>query len=213
MQIFVIHYAKLAERRKNMVMQLIVNDLDAEFITQYDRSSLLDEDKRIFRAGYSDADKAITLSHIYCYKQVSDRCDYALILEDDAVFNNQFRATLDNYITQLPADWDMVFIGDGCNLHIPYPIVQAQGGNIFKKCLEPTPWGGNGATRCTDSYLISKKCAARILNYVANPDLIIDGPIDWWLNDVCRKCQFQVYWAEPTIVTQGSVNMFQTSRN
>lgn len=213
MQIFVIHYAKLVERRKNMVMQLIVNNLDAEFVTQYDRASILETDKMKFRPGYGDADKAITLSHLYCFQQVVDRYDYALILEDDAVFNNQFRIILEKYMKQLPSDWDMVFIGDGCNLHIPYQMIHAQGGNIFKKCLDPTPWGGNGATRCTDSYLISKKCAAAILSEVAKPGYIIDNTIDWWLNEICRKFQFQVYWAEPTIVTQGSVNMFQTSRN
>jgi hypothetical protein len=28
--------------------------------------------------------------------------------------------------------------------------------------------------------------------------------IDWWLNGAARDCKFKVYWAEPTIVTQGS---------
>ena len=34
----------------------------------------------------------------------------------------------------------------------------------------------------------------------------IDNNIDWWLNDVSRHYNFNVYWAEPTIVTQGTQN-------
>jgi len=45
MKIYVIHYAKLIERRKNMVMQLITNNLEAEFVTQYDRDTITEEEK------------------------------------------------------------------------------------------------------------------------------------------------------------------------
>jgi GR25 family glycosyltransferase involved in LPS biosynthesis len=212
MKIFVIHYKNLLERRKNMVMQLIVNDLEAEFVTQYDRDLISENDKQRFTSGYCNFDKAITLSHLYCYKEISEKYDYALILEDDAIFNNQFHKTLNYYISQLPSDWDMLFIGDGCNLHIPSYIIQSHKGNIFKKCLEPTVWGGNGATRCADSYLISKKCSSIIINEINNPSYVFDHAIDWWLNNICRKFKFNVYWAEPTLVTQGSVSVFSSSR-
>ena len=40
----------------------------------------------------------------------------------------------------------------------------------------------------------------------------INLPIDWWLNESSRDNNFKVYWAEPTIVTQGTQNgLFQTS--
>ena len=29
-------------------------------------------------------------------------------------------------------------------------------------------------------------------------------PLDWWFNEVIRFKKFHVYWAEPTIVKQGS---------
>jgi len=41
---------------------------------------------------------------------------------------------------------------------------------------------------------------------------IIKLPIDWWLNVAARYNNFKVYWAEPTIVTQGTQNgTFKTS--
>jgi len=212
MKIFVTHYTKLTDRRQNIARQLLMNDLEAEFVTQYDREDLLDSDIKKFvsnnRFGLSEI--SLTMKHLFCYREIAEKYDYALILEDDAIFVNGFKSKLEAYISQLPNDWDMLFIGDGCNLHIPYNIVKNSNTNIFKKCLEPTPWGGNGATRCTDSYLISKKCAAKIIE---SSNSGIDNSIDWWLNGVCRKHGFNVYWAEPTIVTQGSENgMYRPSR-
>lgn len=226
MQIFVVHYEKLIERRENMVRQLLMNGIEAEFVSQYDRNNISPHYEKLYSTNkiHLDRDKAITLSHIFCYREIIEKYDYALILEDDAIFidnevmpndsnNYRFKYKLDSYISQLPDDWDMLFIGDGCNLHIPYNIVKNSNKNIFKKCLEPTPWGGNGATRCTDSYLISKKCARKIIEYIDSNDNSIDNAIDWWLNDICRKFSFNVYWAEPTIVTQGSENgVFKPAR-
>lgn len=204
MKIFVVHYAKLIERRENMVKQLVINDIEAEFVTQYDRNNISNDDHKIFSLNkiQSDRNKAIVLSHLFCYNEITNKYDYALVLEDDAIFDNKFKEKLDKYVYQLPNEWDMLFIGNGCNLHIPYDIVKKSNTNIFKKCLEPTFWGGNGATRCTDSYLISKKCASKIIEFIEHTK--IDNAIDWWLNDVCRKYNFNVYWAEPTIVSQGS---------
>ena len=105
----------------------------------------------------------------------------------------------------MPENWDMLFIGDGCKLHIEKHIVTPDI-NIYKKCLYPTNWGGNGATRCTDSYLVNKKCANQLCEYINTMSHKIDINIDWWLNDVSRHYNFNVYWAEPTIVTQGTQN-------
>jgi len=204
MKIFVVHYDKLVERRQNMVKQLLVNGIEAEFVTQYDKDNLSSIDKNKFTSNCSSPVISLSLKHLYCYREITNKYDYALILEDDAIFHNQFKERLDYYVSQLPNDWDMLFIGDGCNLHIPYDIVSKSNTNIFKKCLEPTFWGGNGATRCNDSYLISKKCAIKIIDFIEHTK--IDNAIDWWLNDVCRKYNFNVYWAEPTIVSQGSQN-------
>jgi glycosyl transferase, family 25 len=205
MKIFVVHYAKLFERRYNMVRQLLINNIEAEFVAQYDRENISDNDNKLFSLEkiQSNRNKAITLSHLFCYREISEKYDYALILEDDAILADGFKPILDTYVSQLPSDWDMLFIGNGCNLHIPYDVVRNSNTNIFEKCLEPTFWGGNGATRCTDSYLVSKKCARKIMESIGSD---IDNAIDWWLNDICRKHGFNVYWAEPTIVSQGSEN-------
>jgi hypothetical protein len=105
----------------------------------------------------------------------------------------------------------MLFIGDGCKLHIPkerlVPDIF-----IYEKNVNPTRWGGQGCSRCSDSYLVSKKCAKQLCDYIANTTKKIGSPIDFWLNEAGRDNNFNVYWAEPTIVTQGSQNgLYATS--
>jgi hypothetical protein len=125
--------------------------------------------------------------------------------------SENFSVVLNQYLNQLPQDYDMLFIGDGCNLHIEnYKITPNQ--FIYEKCLYPTNWGGGGATRCTDSYIVSKKCAIKICDYIKNLSYKINLPIDCWLNIASVDNNFKVYWAEPTIVTQGTQNgLFVTS--
>ena len=72
----------------------------------------------------------------------------------------------------------------------------------------------NGTTRCTDSYIVSNKCAKQLCNYIANLQYKINLPIDWWLNLADTHNNFNIYWAEPTIVTQGSQNgIYKSSLN
>jgi len=112
--------------------------------------------------------------------------------------------SLSKYLTQLPEDYDMLFIGDGCNFHIEPHRLDPEI-YIYERGVQPADWGGNGATRCSDSYIISKKCAIKFAERLSNLKTKIEEcGIDWWLNNNARYCQLKVYWAEPTIVTQGS---------
>jgi len=75
--------------------------------------------------------------HFYVYKLISEKYEKALILEDDVILNDNFIENLNNYMTQLPENFDMLFIGDGCNLHIEKDKL-IPNKNIYEKCLYPT---------------------------------------------------------------------------
>jgi GR25 family glycosyltransferase involved in LPS biosynthesis len=207
MKTFVVHYNKLTKRKDYMLIQLKENNIDAEFVEQYTRDNLTEKDKKIFDRRVNNPNIAISLSHLYCYKEISQNYDYALILEDDAIFCENFKAKLLEYITQLPDDWDMLFLDDCCNFHIeninPHQY-------IYKKDLKKSKGGGMGATRGTGCYLVSKKCANKITknieDYYYTGQLLIHDQIDFWLNYVFRRNNFNIYWAEPTISTQGTQN-------
>lgn len=202
MKVFIVHYHKLADRKVYMKQQLEQNLLDGHFVEQYDRDTISESDLEIFDNGMKLLHRrpfaAVFLSHLYCYEQDFET---ALILEDDAILAPNFSNTLRSYISQLPDEWDMVFLGDACNFHIPNTTPSK---NVYLKGGEPTSWGGHGATRAADSYMITRKCADRIANFARQGNVF--HMIDHWLNHAIRVLDLKVYWAEPTIVKSGSEN-------
>ena len=185
-----------------MIEQIHNQKLECEFISNYGKDVLTINDTKIFK-NISNAEISCTLHHIECFKKIVEKYDYALILEDDAILCDNFTDKLKKYISQLPTNWDMLFIGNGAGLHIPKHIINNTI-NIYKKENFATLWGGGGATRCMDSYLITKRCCQAILKRVYLPNYIIDMPTDHWLNKVIKNYNFNIYWAEPTIICQGS---------
>jgi GR25 family glycosyltransferase involved in LPS biosynthesis len=212
MKIFVLHYSKLVDRKKHILEQFKKQNItDYEFIEKYDKEDLQDCDILLFDTCVKKSMMSLMNKHFYVYKLIAENYENALILEDDVILHHNFTNILNKYIIQLPEDYDMLFIGDGCNLHIENnKLISNQ--NIYEKCLYPTRWGGDGASRCSDSYIISKKCANKLCEYINNLTCKINLPSDWWLNVAARNNNLKVYWSEPTIVTQGTQNgLFKSS--
>jgi len=213
MKIFVLHYSKLVDRKTHILEQFQKQNItDYEFIEKYDRENLKDCDTLLFDTCVKKSMVSLMNKHYYVYKLIAENYENALILEDDVILCDNFIEKLNSYMSQLPEYYDMLFIGDGCNLHIEqHKLIPNK--NIYEKCLYPTSWGGNGASRCSDSYIISKECANKLSEYINNLKCKINIPIDWWLNVAARDNNFKVYWAEPTIITQGTQNgTFQSSQ-
>ena len=212
MKIFIAHYSKLVDRKKHILQQFEKHNItDYEFIEQFNQEDLQESHSLLFEINYKKSMMSLVHKHFYIYSQIAENYDAALILEDDVVLGESFTDKLNQYVNQLPEDYDMLFIGDGCNLHIEQnKIVPNQ--FIYEKCLYPTNWGGDGASRCSDSYVVSKKCAKKLCEYIQNLSYKINLPSDWWLNIASRDNNFKVFWAEPTIVTQGTQNgLFSSS--
>jgi beta-1,4-mannosyl-glycoprotein beta-1,4-N-acetylglucosaminyltransferase len=110
-------------------------------------------------------------------------------------------------LIELPSDYDALFIGNGCNAHVA-PSNLCENKHIYKRNLYYTQGilADNGLTRCADSYIISKKCCIKLYDYINNLQNKINESIDAWLEIALMKNNCNVYWAEPTIVTQGSQN-------
>jgi GR25 family glycosyltransferase involved in LPS biosynthesis len=203
---YVIHYTPLKERKQFLLNEFNKHSLKYHFMEGYDREKLSYENLKIFDTNKVKLSMCSNIiKHMRSYHKIMNNdYKYSLILEDDVILDDQFVNKLEIGLKQLPDDYDMLFIGNGCNLHIPL-IGRRESKVIYKKCREPTKWGGNGGTRCTDSYLVSKKCAKKLINYISR---LKEGSIqmssDWWLNQVIRYLKLKIYWMEPTIVTQGT---------
>ena len=203
---YIIHYTPLKERKQFMLNQIDKHSLNYYFIEKYDREKLSDKDLKIFDTDKVKLSMCSNISkHINSYRKiVNNNYKYSLILEDDVILDNKFGYKLEKGLEQLPDDYDMLFIGNCANLHIESSIIKPNQ-IIYKKGIEPTSWGGDGGTRCTDSYLISKKCAKKLIYYISNlKEGAIQMPSDWWLNQAIRDLKLEIYWMEPTIVIQGT---------
>ncbi len=206
MKVFVIHYKKLIDRKENIIKQFEKHNITNYEFIEIDRDELDKENITIFEDNYSKSSIAISLSHFYAYNMISKNNDEnGLIFEDDVILSNNFTYIFNKYISILPNDYDMLFIGNGCNLHINRKHIKPNK-FIYEKSLNPVKGEGAGATRCTYSYLVNKNCAIKICEYIEKLNYKINQPIDWWLNKACRDNNLKVYWAEPTIVSQGTQN-------
>lgn len=202
LKIFVCHWSKLQERKQFILDQFEKQNItNFEFVEMYDKDELTEEQCRKFNMQYYKKNMiSLTLKHFYIYHEIAAKYDQALIFEDDVMLSSNFMETLGKYMEQLPADYDMLSIGDGCRMHIDNSNL-IPGKNIYPEYR----------SRCTDSYIISKKCAVQLCEYEKNLHSIWE-PIDKWLNLAQNDNHFKYYWAEPTIVSQGSQNgIFDTS--
>ncbi len=202
-----IHYTPLRERKANILRQFEREGLIPHFIESFDREVLTEKDLEKFGVApsFRMGSKSLILKMVETWRQISSgEKEFGLIIEDDAILAERFLETLTSYITEVPKDFDVLMINGGCNLHIPAHM-QISGKHIYLRGVHPTSWGGNGGTRCTDGYIISKACAQRFVNmFDAAPPRSIHLPIDWWMNTLMRGINAKVYWAEPSIVFQGT---------
>lgn len=207
MEAYIIHYTPLKDRKSHITSQLIREDIQPVFIEEFDRDVLTASDlQRFIKTGKLNLGSiSLILKHIAAWKAISVREEpYGLIFEDDAILCPDFKGKLTHYLTQLPPEFDILMINGGCNLHIPKDM-QMENKHVYMRGVDPTRWGGNGGTRCTDGYIISKKCAKKFVHiYESSPDNSISLPIDWWMNTLMRTCPTLVYWAEPSLVEQGT---------
>lgn len=197
-KIFVIHYKKLTDRKKFILTQFKKYNLTNYEFIEIDRDELDNHNTSLFDKNFGNDLTAISLSHFYAYKKIAESYDSALIFEDDAILSDNFMVKLTKYINELPADFDILSIGNGCNLHISKNEIQSNK-HIYKRENNNEVF-----IRCTDSYIVSKKCALFLCEYINNSAKNINRAIDNWLDIVVRDNNLITYWAEPTIVTQAS---------
>ena len=210
LKIWIIHYTKLIDRKIFLDQEIPKLSVPYEYIEKYDKEDLKKTELMLFNLNKIKLSMCSNIrKHIEAYKNIlKSPYKYNLILEDDVIINKNFKYILNQGLSQLPINYDMLFIGDGLNMHIPNRF-RIPNKLIYYKGRHYSTWGGDGATRCTDSYIISKNCAKKILFYILKlrkNKRLIDMNSDWWLNQVIRDLKLNIYWLEPTIVSQGTQN-------
>ncbi len=208
-EIKIVHYKKLIERKKALENELKNKNINYEFIENFDRKTLSNEELDKFTDDINDAYKANFLSHVECYKNlVNSKHKYVLVLEDDSYPKPSFYVKINKYLKQLPTEFDLFYISEGkTKFKIPlYKRIPFK--KVYKKHNKYTNWGGHGATKFADGYFISNKCAQIMVDEFNKADYKVNTSIDWWKNEIIEKHNLNVFWGEPSLIY---TNLYETS--
>jgi len=201
--IYICHYSKLVERRPFIQNQLDKFRLSEDlytFIENYDKDildiekikkeyplifNLTKRDRRYLRL----SEISLALKHCHIIKDaINKNYNTILILEDDAILDNNFFDKYAEYAKELPENWDIFWLGGCCGLR-SNNILQDK--HVYQV----------SASRCTHCYAI-KKSGLQILKNTIND---IDEAIDWYFNDIIFKLNLNSYWCEPPICEQSAL--------
>jgi GR25 family glycosyltransferase involved in LPS biosynthesis len=213
MKVYVLHSSNLSKRKKHILEQFRKHNIyNFEFIEKFDAREITEEESKPFAKDYKRTLMSLFLKHIYVYQLIAkdDSKTPTIIFEDDVILGDDFYEILGIYMNEAngvsdvgyasdardTSEYDMLFIGCGYNLHINKEVIE-ENKHIYK----------NPYTRATDSYVITSSCAKKICDYYEATAALacpITLPINLWLNKAILDKGLNVYWCEPTIVSQGS---------
>jgi GR25 family glycosyltransferase involved in LPS biosynthesis len=206
-EVYVCHYTKLVERREITNSILLENKILSKWIITNDKEDINQENLKDFVSinkplGLEGIHKnrtlrlseiSLILKHRDCWLDIIKN-DYksALVLEDDVLLCDDFLNRFNLQIKDIPNDFDIIWIGSCCNLHVQDIVSDKY---LYK----------NNGSRCTHAYLISNKCALKMLDFVKSNKY----PADFMFNKAISELSLENYWMEPDLIIQNPV--FDTS--
>lgn len=156
LQIYYINLKNSSDRNNKMLSQC--NNLNCNRVNAIDGKTLdiQNIDLQIHNHKLSRNCIACFLSHINCLKNIiNNNEDYALILEDDIIFENNFIEKLKIIKKELPNNYDILFLGGTRICGKKYSKHLLKQKQINKDC-------NAGAF----AYLITKNCCKKILKRI-----------------------------------------------
>jgi GR25 family glycosyltransferase involved in LPS biosynthesis len=197
---YMCHYSKLTDRKKYVENVVSKYNIDLHWIYEYDKEQL-DEKELSEKFPYLFSDRyygngvklslpniSLAMKHYSVFLDVIKN-DYknVVVFEDDIVLVDDFDIKLKKYINQLPENYDLLWIGVCCNLHIPQTNPDI---NVYNNNIQ--------GSRCTHAYVISNEACKKMIDFFSN----IYQPIDWFFNAAIYNLSMNNYWAEPALSTQ-----------
>jgi GR25 family glycosyltransferase involved in LPS biosynthesis len=205
-EVYVCHYSKLTDRKFNFTKTFQKNfENNYKIIELFDITDIqinMESYKNIYKNIFSQTkfgrklslqEISIALKHIYIITEAfKNEYESILIFEDDVKLVNEFTSKFNNYIKQLPINWDILWIGGSHNLHIK----NKKSINVYQT---------NAGSRCSHAYILSKSGIKKIITEINN----INMPIDFYFNELIINLNLNNYWAEPPLAYQNT--KFKTS--
>lgn len=220
LKIYIIHYTKLEERKKNILSILETIPFKYEFIEKYDKEELTNNEidsfyeinEKVFNqksqlwggnankfSQLSNSEISCALKHIEALKKIRDGSFYYnLILEDDVIINTKnFEQDINNLLTK-KRKWDVLFLGEGMGKKYREDKIGFRRLTPFQNIFKMS----HPATNCLEAYIVKKNTTKTILDQLTPINLAID----WELAYQFYKKDMKIFWTKKIIFKQGSKN-------
>lgn len=202
MKTYIIHVSTDTVREKHILGQIEGKGLAHEFVLDGDKSSITPAICEQYFTGKMLKDsfaaaRSCTYKHILTYQQMAQRPEQVvLVIEDDMIFYPHFNERLQAILEEVKRDGLSNFLIslEDSNLKYVKGSLRQKG-----KMLYPQKRG-----RMTGIYLIDKEAAASILRYIDKNKAseVID-----WMHNLCSEAGvINIYWSQPPLGIQGSLN-------
>lgn len=204
-KIYICHCSSLKERKQKLIEHLSENNiLNYDWIEFFDVENWdIDELKKKYPNIFNTNSKgeflkksviSLALKHIWIIEDIyKNNYSNCLILEDDVLLEENFTNRFNQYMSQLPNDWDLCWVGSCCGLHAQ----QIENLFVYK----------SNFSRCTHAYCISQNGVLKIKDKLND----VNDAIDWYFNHLIVENNLNNYWIEPALAYQNG--NFETSLN
>jgi glycosyl transferase, family 25 len=197
--VYVIHARKFTERADYIKAHLEKFHIPFEFIEAHDVDAITPETRDRFMAKHYGAPLrkfSCTLKHCEAMRRIAAHGHRrSLILEDDVVLAANFNDELEKIVEEARPFNHPHTIQLGCanNMYVAGRLLKP-GQRLYQA----------DEVRATDSYLIGAEAARLRLAWIErNKISVTTGHL---FNRIDHELGIRIYWAEPSIVEQGSMN-------
>jgi hypothetical protein len=200
--IYIVHYEPLKDRKEYLDSFLNKINIPFEFYLvneKFDKNILENIDVHykfnptILNRKLNVGELSVSVAHIEIYKKILENdYQFCLIVEDDAVFEDNFLEVLPKIMGETN-DYDFTFLSTCCNLR--------KNKNGDKLLYE------SETSRCVSGYVVKKTK----LNDVIKSSIPISTPIDTHLNVIKKELNLKYAWCEPPIIIQGSETKYKSN--
>jgi GR25 family glycosyltransferase involved in LPS biosynthesis len=207
--VFIVHYTKLSERKTKMLNQLRDTCLDGIFkihwVESYDREKLTEQDVLTnYKYDGTICPRVITIgevangmAHSYIIEKCAKEYPCVLVLEDDMILTDNFLSNLLQCLENIPKDWDMIGLGGGVEKN----EYTGQKLSIVKSPTDCVPTG---------CFMLKQAFAKKIVSHHLFKPFV--SPIDHNLRFITPYLEPHIYWVQPFISYEGSkTDVYKTS--
>jgi glycosyl transferase family 25 len=203
--VYVIHAEHFVERKKHITQALSEQGIAFEFVEAFDPKDITEDVERNYFTPHvqmSMGAKSCALKHVHVMEMMRDRQQpLALVLEDDLILDKDF------------VPWVHAFLKEATDFSAGYSIQIGCANNMYvpgRQLKENHHLYLMGEVRATEAYLVDAKASQRRLAWIS--EYKISLPIDHLFNRCDGELGLPIYWSDPTLVEQGSMNgLFETT--